>query len=72
MKVEGPGAPSGPEKVPPEKDAFQQVLQQTLRTRVGPPRVPGSTAPRGAVSRPGGPRGRALPPPACTALPSRA
>ncbi|RKH58839.1 hypothetical protein [Corallococcus llansteffanensis] len=54
MKVEGQEAPSGPEKVPPEKDAFQQVLQQTSGRGSAPVR-PGSTARRGMPPVPGGP-----------------
>ncbi|WP_375745686.1 hypothetical protein NR800_13460 [Corallococcus interemptor] len=38
MKVEGQDAPSGNEKVPPEKDAFQQVLQRTSGRPGAPPR----------------------------------
>ncbi|AFE06136.1 hypothetical protein COCOR_04991 [Corallococcus coralloides DSM 2259] len=38
MKVEGQDAPSGNEKVPPEKDAFKQVLQRTSERPDAPPR----------------------------------
>ncbi|NOJ94451.1 hypothetical protein HMI51_16130 [Corallococcus coralloides] len=38
MKVEGQDAPSGNEQVPPEKDAFKQVLQRTSGRSDTPPR----------------------------------
>ena len=53
MKVEGQEAPSGHEKAPPEKDAFQQLLQETSG-REGTPARPGS-ARRGAAPPPGVP-----------------
>ena len=54
MKVEGQEAPSGHEKAPPEKDAFQQVLQETSG-RGSPPARPGSATRRGVMPLPGGP-----------------
>ncbi|RKG55013.1 hypothetical protein D7X30_28060 [Corallococcus sp. AB011P] len=55
MKVEGQDAPSGNEKVPPEKDAFNQVLQRTSGRPDTPPR-PGArrepVAP-GTLAKPG-------------------
>ncbi|RYZ36426.1 MAG: hypothetical protein EOO71_31920 [Myxococcaceae bacterium] len=66
MKVEGQDAPSGHEKVPPEKEAFQQVLRETSgrggsRARPGPEPRPGTTAvggpPKSLGSRPTAPTG---------------
>ncbi|MCY1035469.1 hypothetical protein OV207_28765 [Corallococcus sp. BB11-1] len=70
MKVEGQDAPSGHEKVPPEKEAFQQVLQQTSQRR-GPRGPPGSLPPPGtvAVGRP--PGSRPTLPPGTTGLTAR-
>ncbi|MBN8232914.1 hypothetical protein JYK02_35915 [Corallococcus macrosporus] len=74
MKVEGQDAPSGHEKVPPEKDAFKQALQRpptpprpgARRETVAPGPLPKKPEPLRPPGRPGlGPATRATP-----ALPS--
>jgi hypothetical protein len=52
MKVEGPDSPAGKQKAPPEKDAFQEVLQRTGARGKAPPR-PGPPPPSSAP-KPGG------------------